>query len=516
MAGRNALSRAVTPGDERYRGRWERSDENEAGRQMNVLKSMMFAGAAGLAFATFADAADLPTKKGAPVPPAAGPSACASLQDFFLTDCQLKYYGIRLYGTVDIGYGFETFGAPWNPKYLVGVDYFLNKSGRPNLWTISPNGLSQSNVGVEIKEDFAPGWSLVGRAETGFDPYSLQLANGPGALRENNNLPLAAQSASGDSSRAGQAFNSQIFGGVSNTTFGTLTYGRQNTLLLDGVNAYDPMGGSYAFSVIGFSGVTAGTGDTEDARSDLAFKYRVSYNNLRAAAMVQTGGYEQGSAATGLYQFELGGDFNGFSGDAIFSHVENAVSASTFNGPVTALGGLPLPPSDTLKATISNNTSVMLLGKYKWNQLTVFGGYEDVHFSDPDSHFAVAGPLFTGIDGGPMQNQGDQFLSTRVLQIFWTGAKYYITPELSIAGAYYHYDQNNYNVTAVKVCSNSSSKGCSGTLDSASGLIDWQFAKKFDTYAGVLWTQVNNGLVNGYQTGGHVNVAPTVGLRFRF
>jgi hypothetical protein len=44
----------------------------------------------------------------------------------------------------------------------------------------------------------------------------------------------------------------------------------------------------------------------------------------------------------------------------------------------------------------------------------------------------------------------------------------------------------------------------------------WRFAKKFDTYAGVMWSQVNNGLANGYQTNGHVNVDPTVGLRFRF
>lgn len=47
-------------------------------------------------------------------------------------------------------------------------------------------------------------------------------------------------------------------------------------------------------------------------------------------------------------------------------------------------------------------------------------------------------------------------------------------------------------------------------------MVDWHFAAKFDTYAGVMFSEVNNGLANGYQTGGHVNIAPTVGLRFRF
>jgi len=478
---------------------------------MSVLKSILMAGGASLALIVGAEAADLPTKKDAPAPPPAKVASCTSFQDFLSTACPLTYYGITFYGTVDVGYGWEKFGAPFNSQEHTAVDYLISKPGRANIWLPSPNALSQSNVGVKFKEEFAPGWSFVGQLETGFDPYSLELANGIGAQRQNNTLPLALQSSNQDSSRAGQPFNSQIFGGVSNSTFGTLTYGRQNTLLLDGVNAYDPMGGAYAFSVIGFSGLTAGTGDTEDARSDLAFKYRVNYNNFRASAMVQTGGYEQGSAATGLYQFGLGADFYGFSLDGIYSRVDNAVSAGTFN----AVPPAPLA-SDTLKGTISNNTSVMLLGKYKWNQLTLYDGYEYVEFQDPSSQFAKAGNIFTGIDGGPMQNQGNQFLSARIVQVFWGGAKYAITPDVDITGAYYHYNQNNYNVTSVVHCSNASNKGCSGQLDAASGLVEWRIAPKFDVYAGAMWSEVRNGLANGYQKNGTVNIDPTVGLRFKF
>src|SRR6202041_644543 len=136
------------------------------------------------------------------------------------------------------------------------------------------------------------------------------LANGIGAQRQNNTLPLKFQSSNQDSSRAGQWDNSQAFGGISSTTFGTLTYGRENTLVLDGVNAYDPMGGSYAFSVIGFSGTTAGVGRTEDTRSNTAFKYRISYNNFRAAALAQVGGWEQGNGSTQYYQGQVGFDWN--------------------------------------------------------------------------------------------------------------------------------------------------------------------------------------------------------------
>ena len=122
-----------------------------------------------------------------------------------------------------------------------------------------------------------------------------------------------------------------------------MTYGRENTLLLDGVNAYDPMGGSYAFSVIGFSGTTAGGGNTEDTRSNTAFKYRVSYNNFRAAGLVQVGGYEQGNGATEMYQGQVGFDAYGFSFDAIGGYAQDSDHMGTYNAAVGASGGPPAP-----------------------------------------------------------------------------------------------------------------------------------------------------------------------------
>ena len=74
---------------------------------------------------------------------------------------------------------------------------------------------------------------------------------------------------------------------MSQPIWGTLTFGRQNTLLTDDVNAYDPQGGSYAFSPIGYSGMTGGAGDTEEARWTTAIKYRVNVGDFRFAVMGQ-------------------------------------------------------------------------------------------------------------------------------------------------------------------------------------------------------------------------------------
>jgi hypothetical protein len=61
--------------------------------------------------------------------------------------------------------------------------------------------------------------------------------------------------------------------GVSPPTYGTLSVFRQTTLTFYGIITYDPMGSSYAFSPIGFSGTTCGVGDTEACRFTTALKH---------------------------------------------------------------------------------------------------------------------------------------------------------------------------------------------------------------------------------------------------
>ena len=169
---------------------------------------------------------------------------------------------------------------------------------------------------------FLSGWSLVGDLETGFNPYYGYLADAQRAQVQNNGKALTQQNANADSSRTGQWDNSQAFIGLSNPTYGTLTAGRVYSLSLDAINSYDPMGGSYAFSPIGYSGSYAGFGDTEAARAKTAVKYRLNFPNFgvlsassfRVAGLWQFGGYDQGNGTNGMYQGQIGGDFNLFGG----------------------------------------------------------------------------------------------------------------------------------------------------------------------------------------------------------
>src|SRR4051794_870656 len=150
---------------------------------MNVLKSVLLAGAA-MALASAALAADLPTHKGAPVAPVK-PDCYATFWtwlDSSVADCPLSYWGVTLYGQVDVGGGFESNHAKFNGAYPQGVQQLISKQSHGAAWQAVPNGISQSNIGIKWKEQVIPDWFFIGDVNFGYDPYSLQFADGPRSL----------------------------------------------------------------------------------------------------------------------------------------------------------------------------------------------------------------------------------------------------------------------------------------------------------------------------------------------
>lgn len=482
---------------------------------------------AALVASTAAYAADLPTKKGTPVVPEK-PNCFASLYSYFDSspaDCPLSYWGLTFYATIDMGVGYASHGAPFNGTFPTGTTEFVNKFGNKGQFLGTPNGLSQSQVGVKIKEPVIAGFSIVGEVATGFDPYSLQLADGPGSMVRNTNLALNQQETNGDSSRAGQWDNSVAYGGISHDQFGTLTFGRQNTFTLEGVNAYDPMGGSYAFSPLGWSGKTAGAGGTEDARSNSAIKYTVTYGDFHAGALGQVGGFDWGNGSNGEYEVNLGAKFKLLGGelslDGVYTQIRDQVNLATFNGAPPA--GVPL---GTLKATLSNNNSVMLLSKYKWNQFTLFGGFEHVDYNNPSDKYPLGFSTIGGYTVSAGQASSTAYSIPLNFDIFWTGLKYAINDRLDITGSYYLYDQHNFTAPGTSCAANakpavagyspqgSASGACQGYMNAFSAMIDWRPLKRVDVYAGIMYSKVSGGLANGYLY--NDNLAPTVGVRVRF
>ena len=185
---------------------------------------------------------------------------------------------------------------------------------RGGAWQLAPGGLSQSNIGIKGAEKIGGDWKFIFQLEAGFDPYSLELSNGAKSIFGNLGVPLNQQTFNTNSSRSGQFYNSVGFAGISSPTYGTLTFGRQNSLTLDGFAAYDPLALSYAFSQIGFSSVGTGAGISETARATTSVKYRYQYGDFRAGVLYQFGGYDLDNSATGAVQAQLGGDIQHLGG----------------------------------------------------------------------------------------------------------------------------------------------------------------------------------------------------------
>ena len=159
--------------------------------------------AIGVALAGAANAADLPTAKSAPPPPQT--NCFSSLWTYLnssAADCPLSYAPFTAYATIDVGLGYSSNGARASGTYSNSVYSFVGKQSYGARWLWTPNGISQSVVGINMKEaiPWLPGWSLVGAVETGFSPYSGNLVNGPRSLVQNNGLPLVLQTANSDSS----------------------------------------------------------------------------------------------------------------------------------------------------------------------------------------------------------------------------------------------------------------------------------------------------------------------------
>jgi hypothetical protein len=170
------------------------------------LGKILLASTAAIALGGAAHASDLPVYTKAPPPVAAPPLvSCTSAVQFIVTDCPLTYYGITVYGTIDMGEGYETHGTPFNKDIISGVSELVRKQSRPTaMWLPTPGGLTQSNVGIKGRETITPGLDFVFDLNFGFNPYSLTPANGPASFLDNNGIPLAKQTSNADSSRAGQ------------------------------------------------------------------------------------------------------------------------------------------------------------------------------------------------------------------------------------------------------------------------------------------------------------------------
>ena len=147
------------------------------------------------------------------------------------------------------------------------------------------------------------------QVETFFNPQSGELADSLKSLTVNNGRTLETQSVGVDGSSAGQLFQT-AYVGLKSPRFGTLTFGRQVTLLSEGITKYDPNYSASAFGLLGASNTYSGAGSQEDNRLDSTAKYIVSFSDrVHLGALYKFNG-ANGSANTAL-QADIGIEYAG-------------------------------------------------------------------------------------------------------------------------------------------------------------------------------------------------------------
>ena len=455
----------------------------------------------------------------------------------------LCWHGVCLYGNFDMGVTYEQHGTPFNALAGGPLNYAVEKASNGNYFGVGANIMSTSFIGLRGKQEVADNLYAVFNLQTLFNPATGANVNQIGGIAQNNGLganvnTLQWANSYGDSSKSGVMFNNVAYFGISSPTYGTFTMGRQSALTSDLVVNYDALSGANAFSMITFEGATGGGGDTEDRIYDNSYEYRLNVGPVRLAGIAQL--RNGGNSATGnAFEGDVGFDYMGFSMDFVGGKIFDA------NGIGTTLSTAQMIAINTsgfgcsygcVSSVVSDNTIFAVAAKYTIGPWKLYGGYEHIQYANPDNPLVgIANGAVAFMNGGYNIAFANNtfFGSDKVLQSFWVGAKYAVTPNMDVMGSYYGYRQNSFISPVgnpLGNCTTSISPACSGSMDAVSLAMDWRFARHFDFYAGVMYSQKQGGLANGYvltatnllapgtvNTFNRVsNYDPSVGLRYQF
>jgi predicted porin len=235
--------------------------------------------------------------------------------------------------------------------------------------------------------------------------------------------------------------------------------------------------------------------------------------------------------------FDLGGNYGKFSADIVYQHYNQAISVlnpllgpqslsapyqSTVNSinTVQITGANLIDPNNTVYGIVTDNNGVLVAAKYAWDPFKFFAGYEYIWQNNPKNPLGVGasdqgGYIMSGVEDNNLDLE-------KLLQIWWTGAKYTYRSKTDFTFSWYEQRQNDFRSPPECSATAGFRSSCAGTLNEVSFYVDHHFTKRFDAFAGIAYSYVSGGLAIAIPHGPGVpykydsNFAPTVGGRFTF
>ena len=158
-----------------------------------------------------------------------------------------------------------------------------------------------------------------------------------------------------------------------------------------------------------------------------------------------------------------------------------------------------------------------------------YGGYEHIRYANPNNPLAPGAFAQGGYNLGACAINNNNFTTDKNLNVFWVGVKYAVTPtwtswlvlrhqrvrlhQAPVAATSFAnvpVARTRYRAAQQAACAaNSASQSTAPAVeDMVSVVVDWRFARHVDIYAGVMWSQAQNGLASGFALGNNGRPTP--------
>jgi general bacterial porin, GBP family len=418
---------------------------------------------------------------------------------------------LTFYGVLDAGVAHLSHTLDFDSYHPVSVNPFPSK-GPDSATGMFNGGLSQTRIGVKGSTDLLDDWKAIFTLESAINLSSGNVSNaaiGNAQSKTASNTIANNQGIfmSADSAISGQLFNRGAFIGLSNLTYGTLTIGHQQSLMLDAIPGYDALGGAQLFTPIGFSGTYGGGGATDNSRVDDAIKYRLKAGDFSLALLHKVSGVSGSSSAKGSDQICVAYESGNFGILAAYQAYKDAFSMGTPNGTTQPLGTLALTAFDT--------KSTWLGARYKAGPVLITAGYQKMAFTNPSDPVEDAGTtsyygqVVSAVNVTPYTLNGAG--QEKDQSIWWLGAAWDVTQAFTVAASYYDLKQDDWSQGST-LAADAGKK--SGTQKYTSILLDYKVTRAFDAYLACMSSKYADALAVGYVDPS--NVVTGLGMRYKF
>ncbi len=402
---------------------------------------------------------------------------------------------VSLYGILDVGVATLSHAGDFSPTFVTGaVPIGVSPQKLGTTTGMMNGGEKQTRWGVKGWEDLGNGNKAFFQLESAFSVGTGALGTSAlaGSCQPGAKPYLCGAGSSNmiaDTSLNNQLFGRNAFVGVSNTAYGALTFGRQNSLDLDVITAtaggYDPVN-AQMFSPINFSGFYGGGGATDSARVDNAVKYSNKFYGVDLNAMYGFGGMAGNNSERNSGQLGLGLERDRFGVEVVGQYARDT----------TQIGAAP--QANTVNAEFMDLHSFTGALRYSaTDALNLKLGVQNIRWSTPTGNGAsspLAGmtQLYT-YTLNPIGSGSTVLNGVKEYNVYWFGANYQATPKLKFSVAQYDVvvKAGTYAANANQSTYAPGSGNPSGGDRYTSFLVDYDLSKRTNLYAGYMHDEKN-------------------------